>query len=1074
MVQHHDPPVNVRLEPEDPTVAKHSKLSPGSCTRKRGQPFKLIVVPSISEIDNKISHYRHILLLSSRSDHLRSSHLQVLANSYNNRGLQLRQKEDLDKSILCSTEAVFVASHSHRVDQDTVQAFYRLVIGLMNRLWLFEQPSDARNCIEYSRYLGSQPLEAMGVPSDEVRLSLLVALASRVVLGIGDAAQNMNEMMACCGDLLSSNIPQPHLKLAITALLRAEHVYSRPLPTSEYSDILIVHLREVNRRLGSQDTEVALRLAISLSLRFQEMDSMDDYEEAMALSDEIITSDPNRDCPGLHASVALYTSAILASERAENHEIPEYLEDAIYRSRRFLRIPSTNEFERNMITERLETHLRARSRLFGITREDLPEAHSPDPEVTSFRNLVETLGARSVVNKTNWWAAPEEMDKHLRILRTVCHTTDIEEIDAAVEYCRLLLALTPPSIDIIYQPANALGEVLFHAFKCTGSIAYLNESITTFRNILGMSNLKPAHFDVLLKLHNALAARVNRSRDKKGLDEIMQLCSMASKDTYANVPNRLRLSYRWAENARLNGHHSTSTAYESALSLMEEILLFVPTLEIQHLHLISRRDIYEELPKNMASYEISRGRLPGAVQALERGRALIWSEMRGFRTSIHKLAFASDLTEEFTGVNGELETLTTSVSPDIVINDDNGHEDGEGMDKFGRLVVRHRELLAKRKELVSKIQALPGLEGFMKTLSFDTLRSAAVRGPVIIVNHSKWRCDILIILHDAEPSLITTPDDFYDRAIELRNRLVRTRSNNWLESTQYQRALKHVLSSLHELVGRPVIKELRKLKIPEQSRIWWCPTSVFCSLPLHAMGPIPSDDGVPRYFSDLYVPSYTPTLSALIESRKPSKLPFEKPSVLLVANPDDSLKDAWPEIWEVQRLNTVTRVTTLLGKRAKTSVVLERLRDHQFCHFICHGNLIPEKPFDASFGLYGDDRLTLLDVVRSQLPTAEFAFLSACHTAELTEGSIADEGLHLAAAVQYGGFKSVVGTMWAMADQDGGDLAKYFYNSMFSSDEPGVSYHERSARALRNAVRSIRKKKRLPLEQWVNFVHYGA
>jgi CHAT domain-containing protein len=448
--------------------------------------------------------------------------------------------------------------------------------------------------------------------------------------------------------------------------------------------------------------------------------------------------------------------------------------------------------------------------------------------------------------------------------------------------------------------------------------------------------------------------------------------------------------------------------------------------------------------------------------------------MRGFRTSIHQLAFAPHLAEEFTAVNQELETLTTSVSPDIVMNDDNGQEDGEGMDEFGRLVVRHRELLAKRKELVLQVQALPGLEGFLKTPSFDTLRSAAVRGPVIIVDHSKWRCDILIILHDAGPSLITTPDDFYDRAIELRNRLVRTRSNSPLESTQYQRALRFVLKNLHELVGQPVIKELQRLNIPEQSRIWWCPTSVFCSLPLHAMGPIPSDDGVPRYFSDLYIPSYTPTLSALIESRKASKSTFEKPSVLLVANPDDTLKEAWPEIWEVQRLNTVTRVTTLLGKRAKTSVVLDGLQGHQFCHFICHGNLVPEKPFDASFGLYGVDRLTLLDIVRSRLPTAEFAFLSACHTAELTEGSIADEGLHLAAAVQYCGFRSVVGTMWAMADQDGGDLAKHFYNLMFSSDGSGVPYHERSARALRDAVRYIRKEKRLPLEQWVNFVHYGV
>jgi hypothetical protein len=64
--------------------------------------------------------------------------------------------------------------------------------------------------------------------------------------------------------------------------------------------------------------------------------------------------------------------------------------------------------------------------------------------------------------------------------------------------------------------------------------------------------------------------------------------------------------------------------------------------------------------------------------------------------------------------------------------------------------------------------------------------------------------------------------------------------------------------------------------------------------------------------------------------------------------------------------------------------------------------------------------------------------------------------------------------MWAMADEDGGDLTKLFYKSMFSSGEREVPYHERSARALRDAVRSLRKKKRLPLEQWVNFVHYGA
>jgi CHAT domain-containing protein len=154
--------------------------------------------------------------------------------------------------------------------------------------------------------------------------------------------------------------------------------------------------------------------------------------------------------------------------------------------------------------------------------------------------------------------------------------------------------------------------------------------------------------------------------------------------------------------------------------------------------------------------------------------------------------------------------------------------------------------------------------------------------------------------------------------------------------------------------------------------------------------------------------------------------------------------------------------------------VLERLRDHRFAHIVCHGKLQPGKPFEASFKLHKGRRLLLLDIVRSQLSDAEFAFLSACHTAELTEESIADEVLHLAAAMQFCGFRSVVGTMWAMADIDGRDLARYFYASVFSNEMQGARYYERTAEALRDAVKMLRRKGGITLERWVNFVHYGA
>ena len=134
------------------------------------------------------------------------------------------------------------------------------------------------------------------------------------------------------------------------------------------------------------------------------------------------------------------------------------------------------------------------------------------------------------------------------------------------------------------------------------------------------------------------------------------------------------------------------------------------------------------------------------------------------------------------------------------------------------------------------------------------------------------------------------------------------------------------------------------------------------------------------------------------------------------------------------------------------------------------------KPFDSSFKLYQGKRLSLIDIVRSRLPNAEFAFLTACHTAELTDESPADVSLHLAAAMQYCGSRSIVGTMWAMADEDGQDLAENFYKSVFSGWKQGAHYNERTAEALRDAVLRLQRKKGIGtcLERWVNYVHYGA
>ncbi|KAN0140661.1 hypothetical protein V8E53_001488 [Lactarius tabidus] len=225
------------------------------------------------------------------------------------------------------------------------------------------------------------------------------------------------------------------------------------------------------------------------------------------------------------------------------------------------------------------------------------------------------------------------------------------------------------------------------------------------------------------------------------------------------------------------------------------------------------------------------------------------------------------------------------------------------------------------------------------------------------------------------------------------------------------------------------------------------------------MGLIPSDNGDIRYFLDLYICSYTPSLSVLIQSRSrdSGSQSLGRPFLLLVAQTDLSLPTVGGETQVVRALDT--EVTSLA---ATPAAVLDDFQNHRFVHFACHGRLEAGKPFEAGFELHGDERLNLLEIVRSHLPTAEFAFLSACHTAEVTSGSVVDEGLHLAAALQ--SQLRVPERGWHH------DLAENLKSpsSLIRGENRGRCIMI-SAKALRFAVKKLRRKRRIPLERWVKF-----
>ena len=1008
---------------------------------------------SIHEIDAEISQFRLRLSVLPRGHSLRPIGVSILGIQLLARYFLSKQQDDLDKSILHFTESLLFSPLSWLAHGPVIlDVLYLIALSLSERSRVSEEPEGAICAAKYLRYLRDSVHTPL-IQRQKATSLLVGTLELQINLKASDVVQTLGEMTALTQELLASDSSSDATTHAITCLARSTNNHIVPGLLSPSLDLLgeITACLRLARMHKPDLREVHFALAQCLFLHHLYTPNDELLEEAGSIMDKLIASiSPGDECLARYQRFvpAIVGVRSMADSHAENTE------EAIYRARDFLASSSVEDPLYPTWSQVLKDAAKKRLDNFGPI----------DGFVASSSDTLLELPS-DICQK----AALEELLDGFRN----DSTTDIE---GTIELGRSILASSDPD-DLLSSHDFCL--ILFEAFNRTQNINYLNEPINTLRLLLALqSSTKLLRHVTIFGLLMFLGARSEISPGHRTQDwqEMVELLPQVLGQ-WAPLTSRIVVACTWAYLSHATQHPSTSTAYETALSFIQRIAPFSPTAQLQHATLTTLSANCHEMPLGYASFQVERGQLEQAIETLERGRALLWSEMRHLRISTNQVLNADpDLGSKFAALNRDLEELTKSIPPSHKIGtEDVVSDDIRAGDQFGSFLLRQRGLLKERDKLISQIRGLPGLDRFLTFPLYNTLRSAASSGPVIIVNHFKLRSDILI-LHDGSPSLIPTPSHFYRRAKALKDKLLDSRVKDGLDSSKHDKTLASVLAELYELVGKPVMDRLHQLQVPDHSRIWWCPTSVFCSLPLHAMGPIPSDDGKRCYFLDLYICSYTPSLSALIESRNRNSgsRSSDRPSVLLVAQTDPTLPTVGGEIQVVQALDT--EVTSLLSEAATPTAILDAFQHHRFVHFACQGTLEAKKPFEAGFKLHGGKRLTLLEIVRADLPIAEFAFLSACHTAEVTEGSIIDEGLHLAAAVQYCGFRSVVGTMWAMADVDGRDLAENFYKALFSNSrrDQGIPYHERSAKALRFAVKKLRKKRRISLERWVNFVHYGA
>ncbi|KAG2129724.1 CHAT domain-containing protein [Suillus bovinus] len=764
-------------------------------------------------------------------------------------------------------------------------------------------------------------------------------------------------------------------------------------------------------------------LANKLSTRFDRKGNDDDLDQAITLDREALALRPvalaSRPVGHTGRSGALNNLANRLSTCFKHRGNDEDLNQAIALHREALSLCPIGHTDRFMSLNNLAKQLFTRFQHRG-NDEDLDQAITLDREALALCPVGHTNRSTSLNNLANKFST------------RFCHRGNDEDLDQAITLHMEALALHP--VGHAHRPMSLdnLAIQLFIRFDHRGNNEDLDYAIALGREALALCPV--GHTDRSGAL-NTLAVQLFTRFEYRGNDEdldqaialhreALNLCPAANV-VPGGLLSRLRTSLLWVDLACRHSHATELEAYSTSMQLLDAYMTTTASVSSRHNIM---KDFSSTLAVDAASCALRNGDVCRAVELLEQGRTLIWTQMTRLRTP--------------------LDSLQTHGDHAVAL-----------MKRFRNLSSLLDKPRANYSETTPRIRKIEGLSRFLLPPLFSDLKDAARDGPIIMLIASKSSCHAIIIPHKQPPASIQLSTNL-EKLQTLVVKLQRTGSPAPMKA----------LMELWDDVVRPVVENLGGIA-RRGSRIWWCPTSVFNFLPLHAAGEYRKDG---QFLSQLYISSYTPSLTALIKARRYDRslsVSFAAIGQNCPAGASFTLDCVEPELELVRSLlpppSTVS-FTKITSVDATKSRALRALQDNAWLHFSCHGIQKYEDPFNSAF-LMRDQPLSLLDITQTDLSRHEFTFLCACETA-VGDRDTPDEVIHLAAGLQFAGVKSVIGTLWKVNDSTVHRLVEAFYKN-FCGD--GTMNSKRAARALHRAVQSLARDTEIPLDQRIVFVHIG-
>ncbi|KAG1724197.1 CHAT domain-containing protein [Suillus paluster] len=646
-----------------------------------------------------------------------------------------------------------------------------------------------------------------------------------------------------------------------------------------------------------------------------------------------------------------------------------------------------------------------------------------------------------------------------------------EDLNEAIELCRESIRLTPYGHPECHGVLFNLSWALCSRFTRTQKIEDVEEAIELCQeSLVTLPSLHPDRFYSYMRLQEAYLSRYQVQCNLADLSLAVENFRLASMHPTKGFLERIIIAYNWTVVAEQHGHESALEAYTIFLDLLDDHLS-TRSSTISRQEATTTFHYARTLPVDASSCALRRHNLEKAVELVEQGRGQQWSLASRLRTPVEELESANQkLAHEFS----ELSKRVSDAAQGSAAITDRAAADQAAM--------KYRRCTEQWEAAVGKIRNIRGFSRFLLPLSYEDLQVAARDGPVIILIASKYSCNALIVPTSGVPHHVPFPSLTLADLAKLKDDFTMAiRHASLMGPTESRTELIVLLRKLWDEIMLPIVKVLgHDLKVKPRSRIWLCPTAAFTSIPLHAAHPSRTKaDGSGRELSleDIFICSYTPTLSALIRSRQAMKTHQTSPSFVAIgqsqpgAGQGMALATVDSELELVhKRVPPNVNFSTLSGDEATQAGALDALRRNTWVHLACHGKQDREQPYNSRFAMR-DKPLTLLDIMENDTPQAEFAFLSACHTA-VGDEETPDEVIHLAAGLQFSGFKSVIGTLWVVDDEVTKHVVEAFYENMFKDLKDGVLDCTKAAKALNYATHGV--KKLVPLEQRIVFIHIGV